>query len=162
MRHLVGGARAGWRSRSEGARCSGAERGAVATEFVLLVPVLMLLLAVVVGGARIWWAKTSVHQLAASAARQASIARTAGDAQAKASALVAQDAAASGLDCGGGGPALSLDTSGFGAPVGEAATVMASVSCAVPLSDVLLPGVPGSFEVDATAASTLDRYRARG
>jgi len=138
------------------------ERGAVATEFVLIVPVLMLLLAVVVGGARVWWAKTGVQQLAASAARQASIARAPGEAQAKASALVAQDAAASGLTCAGGGPTMQLDTSGFGVPVGQTATVTASIRCAVPLSDVLLPGLPGSLEVGATATSTLDRYRARG
>ena len=138
------------------------ERGSAALEAVIAIPAFLLFVALVIAAGRIAMARQGVQAAAAEASRQASIARTAGDAQVKASALVAQDAAASGLDCGGGGPALSLDTSGFGAPVGEAATVMASVSCAVPLSDVLLPGVPGSFEVDATAASTLDRYRARG
>lgn len=138
------------------------DRGATTVEFVLLLPVLVLLIAVVVAGARVWWARASVQQFASSAARQASISRSAADAVASARQLVKDDARASGLRCVAGAPTLSLDTSGFQVPVGQAAEVRAHVSCAVPLSDVTLPFVGGSLAVEADAVSTLDRYRARG
>ncbi len=138
------------------------ERGAISVEFVVLLPVLVILIGVVVVGARVWWSRATVQQLAASAARQASISRSAGDAQSSARDLVRNDALRTSLKCSGGGPALSLDTSGFAIPVGEPATVNASVTCVVALSDVSLPFVPGSMTVSAEATSTLDRYRERG
>lgn len=138
------------------------QRGAVTIEFVMLLPVLMVLIGVVVAGARVWWARASVQQLAASAARQASISRTAAEAHASATALVHNDAVHSGLRCVSGWPTLSLGTGGFGVPVGQPAEVSATVTCEVPLSDVLLPFVGGSMTVEARAVSTLDRFRARG
>ncbi len=142
----------------------GRERGAVAVEFVLLVPVLLTLIGLVVGGSRIWWARTAVAQLASSAARQGSIARTASEALVQANQVVHGDAVHSGLRCGEAGswPTLELDTSGFHVEVGRPAQVTATVRCAVPLSDLILPGLPGSLLVEASAVSPLDRYRARG
>ena len=138
------------------------ERGAVTVEFVILLPLLMLLMAVVIGGARVWWARATVAQLADSAARQASISRSAGQAQTSAAQLVHGDATQTGVRCVTGWPTLTLDTSGFGVPVGQAAEVRARVECDVPLSDVLLPGLPGSLLVSGEAVSPLDRFRARG
>lgn len=138
----------------------GRDRGAVTVEFVLLVPVLALLTAVVIAGARVWWAKTSVQQLAASAARQASIARTASEATSDAQRLVDSDLATTGVHCQGGAT-LTLDLRAFALPVGQPGTVAATVRCAVPLSDVLIVNLGGTFVVDASATSTLDRFRAR-
>ncbi|HOU91189.1 MAG TPA: TadE/TadG family type IV pilus assembly protein [Polyangiaceae bacterium] len=130
-------------------------------EFVLLLPLLMLLMGVVIAGARVWWARATVTQLADSAARQASISRTAGQAQTSAAQLVRGDAEQTGVRCVTE-PTLTLDTSGFGVPIGRAAEVRARVECAVPLSDVILPGLPGSLLVSGEAVSPLDRFRARG
>jgi len=140
------------------------ERGAIAVEFVLLVPVLLTLIGLVIAGSRIWWAKTGVAQLASSAARQASIARTASEAVVTANQVVHGDAVHSGLRCGEAGswPTLALDTTGFQAEVGRPAQVTATVRCSVALSDLILPGLPGTLPVEATAVSPLDRYRARG
>lgn len=143
-------------------RLRRSDRGAIAIEFVVLFPLLGLLLAVVVAGARLWWVRTSVAQLAASAARQASIARSVPDAQASAAALVRSDARQTGIVCVEGSPVLTLDLSGFGRPVGTPATVTARVRCTVPLSDVLLPIPGGSIVVESVATSTLDRFRTRG
>jgi uncharacterized membrane protein len=137
-------------------------RGAVTVEFVLLVPLLMLLMAIVIGGARVWWARSTVMQLADSAARQASISRSASQAQTSAAQLVQNDSVQTGVRCVTGWPTLTLDTSGFGVPVGQAAEVRARVECAVPLSDVLIPGLPGSLLISGEAVSPLDRFRARG
>lgn len=140
-----------------------AARGAVAVEFVLLIPVLLTLIGLVVAGSKVWWVKTGTAQLASSAARQASIARSASEAVISAGQVVQSDAVHSGLRCGAEGiwPTLTLDTSGFHVAVGLPAQVTATVRCSVPLSDLILPGLPGYLPVEATAVSPLDRFRAR-
>ena len=144
-----------------GRRGAPRDLGSVAVEFVLLLPMLLALIGLVVGGARVWWTRTGVQQLASSAARAASIARTAGEARATAESLVRGDAVNSDLRCMAGWPRTTIDTSGFAAPLGTPARVTVRVSCTVPLSDLLLPGLPGSFLVEADAQSPLDRYRMR-
>ena len=137
------------------------DRGAVSVEFVLLLPLFALLIAVVVAGARVGLARSAVQQFADSASRQASISRTAAGAVASARQLVESDATSQGLNCVGG-VSMSVDASGFGVPLGQPARVGATVRCSVALSDVVAPGMPGAIVVDATSWSTLDRYRGRG
>ena len=55
-----------------------------------------------------------------------------------------------------------LATGGFHGDVGRSAVVTATVRCSLPLADLMLPGLPGSLLVEASAVSALDRYRARG
>jgi len=55
---------------------------------------------------------------------------------------------------------VTLDTSGFSRPVGTAASVAASVSCTVKLSELALPGLPDRV-VSATVTSPLDVFRGR-
>lgn len=143
--------RRGWRG----------QRGAAAVEVVVLVPALMLIVALVAGGGRVWFARSTLAQIADSAARAASLARDPATAQADARAVAALDLAAAELRCAGG-PSVSVDTSGFGVPVGQSATVGVQVECAVSLSDLVLPGLPGSLTVVGASRSTLDRYRGRG
>ena len=52
-------------------------------------------------------------------------------------------------------------TTGFATPVGTPATVSATVTCVVELSDLALPGVPGTRTVTVTVTSPLDTYRER-
>ena len=56
---------------------------------------------------------------------------------------------------------ISVDTSGFGSPVGTPASVRATVTCVVNLSDLAVPGVPGTRTVSASMSSPLDTYRER-
>lgn len=136
------------------------ERGAVTVEFVLLLPVLLLIVGAVVAGSRVWLARSAVQQLASSAARQASLSRSASDAVSSATRLVRDDSERQGLSCADG-VRVQLDAAGFGVPVGRPAEVGATVRCVVPLADLLVPGVPGTITVSATARSTLDRFRER-
>jgi Flp pilus assembly protein TadG len=137
---------------------AGREAGDAALEAVILAPVLIFLLALMIAAGRTSSADTAVAAAARDAARQASIART--PAAAQAAALASAQAALSqdGLDCT---PTVTVDTAGFGVPVGQAAAVSAHVSCTVPLSDLLLPGLLGSKTLQAAFTSPLDPFRGR-
>lgn len=135
------------------------QRGAAALEFAMVVPVLVLLFGLVVGGARTWLARGAVEQAAAAAARGVSQARTPGEAERVARDLAAAQAAVGGLRCERW--SVDVDAAALTRAAGEPGSVGASVTCAVPLADVLVPGWPGSLDVRATATAVVDRYRGR-
>lgn len=135
------------------------QRGAAALEFAMTVPVLVLLFGIVVGGARTWLARGAVEQAAAAAARGASLARTPGEAQRLGGDLALAQAALGGLRCDRWG--VDVDAAALGRSAGRAGEVSATVTCAVPLGDVLVPGWPGSVEVRTVATAVVDRYRGR-
>lgn len=140
-------------------RCNAGERGSVTLELAVLAPVLLIFLGLIVAGGRVQLAGGSVETAAADAARQASIARTPAAAQAAALASARATLAAEGLSCS---PlSVSVDTAGFAAPLGQPAAVRAEVACTVSLADLLVPGVPGSHRMTATATSVIDPYRGR-
>ena len=58
-------------------------------------------------------------------------------------------------------PAIAVDSSDLTLPVGFAGTASARVSCTIKLSDLLVPGMPGSFHIESVAHSTLDSHRER-
>ncbi|SDU32147.1 TadE family protein [Jiangella alkaliphila] len=137
------------------------ERGSATVELAVVAPGLLMIIALLVLGGRVTIAGGSVEHAAAEAARTASIARTESDAQfqgrnAAEASLEQQD-----LLCVGG-PSIEIDTSQFSRPPGEPATVSATVTCRVQLSDVAIPGLPGSREITETVESPLDTYRMRG
>lgn len=145
-------------ARATGWKITEDERGSAAIELVLLVPALMLLLLFAVAGGRVAIAHGSVQQAAADAARAASIARSAGSAQTTAVAAARATLANQGLTCTS--VVVTLDTSGFASPVGTPASVRATVSCTVELSELSLPGLPDRV-ISATVTSPLDVYRGR-
>jgi Flp pilus assembly protein TadG len=140
-------------------RSARGQSGAVAVEFAMLVPVLVLLVGLVVGGARTWLARSAVEQAAAAAARGASQARTAAQAQRVATDLAAAQAAVGGLRCDRW--ALDVDARALAGPPGRPGEVAATVTCDVPLADVLVPGWPGVVTVQSRATAVVDRYRGR-
>lgn len=133
------------------------ERGAAATEWAILFPVFIMLIGVMVAGARYAQARAGIAEAAGAAARAASIARDAGSAKAAADAVIASNLA--GTACQS--RTVAVDLSGFAVPVGQPARVRVSIRCTVPLGDVVVPGMPGSVTVSADATSALDRYRSR-
>lgn len=134
------------------------DEGNAPLELVILAPVVFLLLAFVVAAGRTSIAQGSVAAAARDAARQASISLTAGAAQTAALSSAMTALGQDGLDCR---PVVTVDTAGFGIPVGQPATVSATVTCTVSLSDLLVPGLPGSRTLTATFASPLDPFRER-
>ncbi len=132
------------------------EQGTAAVELVLLAPVLVLLIAVVVGAGRMVETKSAVLSVAREAARAGSEAPDAATAHDEALDTAREVAADLGLD-----PArlvVSQDDSGFrrGAPY------VVSVSYEVALSD--LPGLgllPGSVVLGAQHAELIERFKSR-
>jgi Flp pilus assembly protein TadG len=134
------------------------DEGNAPLELVVLAPVIFLLLAFVVAAGRTSIAQGSVAAAARDAARQASISLTPGAAQTAALSSAMTALGQDGLDCR---PVVTVDTAGFGVPVGQPATVSARVTCTVSLSDLLVPGLPGSRTLTATFTSPLDPFRER-
>jgi hypothetical protein len=101
----------------------------------------------------------AVEHAATSAAREASLARTVAGAQSTATSTAARELEAQDIRCATS--SVTVDTSGFGALLGQSATISASVTCTVSFTDLAIPGLPGSRTLTATAASPIDRFRAR-
>ncbi|MBO2465984.1 TadE/TadG family type IV pilus assembly protein [Actinomadura violacea] len=126
-------------------------------ETAILAPVFIIFLAGLLLVMRVVHGSAVVAQAAADAARQASIARTTGQARTDATASAMRTLHDRGLHCT---PSVRLDLSGFHRPVGQATTVSARVTCVIKLSDLALTWMPGSRTVTKTHRSQIDPYRA--
>lgn len=142
------------------ARCRGSERGNGSIEAAIVIPPLILLVLLFIAGARLSMAGQKTDAAAQSAARAASLARSPGDgaAQAQAAArdaLAGQDQVCSRTD-------VRADTSGLAVPVGQVSAVTVTVSCTVPVGDLILIGNgPGIRTVTSSFTSVVDAYRGR-
>lgn len=135
------------------------ERGSLTIELTILAPGIILLIMMCVAGGRYAVARQSVEAAAASAARAGSIARDPGTAQGDAQTNAAATLSNEHRYCVNLG--TSVDTSAFSLPVGTPGTVRATVQCTLDMSDVSLPGMPGSITITSTQSSPLDTYRGR-
>ncbi|MHB1720159.1 MAG: TadE/TadG family type IV pilus assembly protein [Acidimicrobiales bacterium] len=129
------------------------ERGAVATELVLLTPLLILILLFVVALGRLAGARIDVDGAAAQAARAASIATTPAEASAAAQQTTTTALGSDHVTCAT--LQVATDTARF-APGGS---VTVTVTCAVALSDLTGLRLPATERVSSTAASVIDTYR---
>lgn len=132
------------------------DAGSAGLETAFAVTALLLVLFFVVGGMRVINSNGDVAAAARSGARAAATARTAGQADADATAVVGNMLASRGVACSGG-PGVSV--SGAGVP-GGAVTV--TVTCTVSLGDVVIVGFPGSRNVSVSAVEYVDDRRAAG
>lgn len=101
----------------------------------------------------------AMKSAAAEAARAASIARSAGEAAGGASAAASASLTNQGVKCAS--QSVSIDAGAFGLPIGTPGVVSATVTCMVDMSDLSLPGIPGSRTLTHTSTSPLDTYRGR-
>lgn len=136
------------------------DRGSATLELVILTPALLLFIALIVFAGRTVLAKQAVESAANAAARQASIARDANTAKTVAGTSADSDLTNQGLHCLS--TTIDVGVGGFALPVGTPATVTATVTCVLNLSDLSVPGVPGTRTITAHASSPLDTYRGRG
>jgi Flp pilus assembly protein TadG len=136
------------------------DRGALSLEAVILFPVLILVLLLVIAFGRIGSAGNAVDTAARNAARAASLERTGGAASSAGSQMARSVLNQQGLQCTS--TSISVSTGGFSAQIGEPASTTATVTCVVRLSDIGLPGLPGSKTLTSSFTSSIDSYRQRG
>nr|WP_024127103.1 TadE/TadG family type IV pilus assembly protein [Streptomyces sp. F8]AHE39824.1 Hypothetical protein pFRL5_161 [Streptomyces sp. F8] len=136
------------------------DRGALSLEAVILFPVLILVLLLVITFGRIGSAGNAVDTAARNAARAASLERTGGAASSAGSQMARSVLDQQGLQCTS--TSISVSTGGFSAQIGEPASTTATVTCVVRLSDIGLPGLPGSKTLSSSFTSSIDSYRQRG
>jgi hypothetical protein len=135
------------------------ERGSAAVEAAIGVPAFMLFVGLIIFAGRTAVAHQAVESAAADAARSASIARTG-----PAASEDARDAARTSLtnqQLACVDISVVVDTGDFNKPIGTAGTVKVTVACRLDLSDLAVPGVPGSRVVRASITSPLDSWRER-
>lgn len=135
------------------------DRGSAAVEVALLVPGLLLVIALLAAGGRLWFARATVDEAAQTSARAASLARSASEAAISGPEAGHQSLDTAGLHCAS--TSVTIQTAAFGVPVGTPATVTSTVRCRVTFGDLLLPGLPGSRDLVGHGAAALDTYRAR-
>ncbi len=134
------------------------ERGSSTLELVVWTPGLLLIIGLLIVAGRVNGANAAVEQAAGDAARAASIARTPAAARSQALASAQRSLAAQSVQCTA--VTVAVDTGGFAVPAGQPATVSATVSCPVRLSDLPIPGL-GARTVSHTVLSSLDTFRER-
>jgi hypothetical protein len=133
------------------------DRGSESVELAILLPIGILVLAMLVVGARIALASVRISGVAGIAARDASIARSASDAQFIATRSASEALGQDGLHCID--VRVDVDTAGFSAPPGTSAAITVNVWCTVELSDIGAPGLPGTKTLHDSATSPLDPAR---
>lgn len=138
------------RRRQVIARLRG-DRGSVAVELAIGVPMAVLFIFLLVGAYHLGQANIDVNAAAAAASRAASIARTAGAAE-----TAARDSATANLAGRCASVSVVVDTGRFHR--GGAVTV--HVACTVTTEGLLGVGLPGQVTVSASSTSPIDLYRA--
>jgi Flp pilus assembly protein TadG len=129
------------------------ERGGASLELVLLVPVLLMLLLLVVAGGRVVQARGDVDAMTRDAARAASVARSPGEATARAEAMVYERVGEGGAQCRE--PAVVVDTAAF-RPGG---LVNVAVTCQVDLAAVSALGISTTRTIEGHATEVIDERR---
>jgi len=127
--------------------------GSAAVELTVLAPVLVVLLLFVVAVGRLVLAHQEVDAAAFDAARAASIAASAADAQLAANQAAAGDLAGHSVTCAR--LSTSVDTAEF-MPGGA---VSVQVSCTASFSGLALLALPGSETLTSRATAPVDLYR---
>ena len=140
-------------ARSSARRRAADEAGAVATELVLLTPLLIVILLFVVALGRLAGARLDVDGAAAQAARAASIARDPATATAMADQTATAALSSDRVTCAH--LEVVTDATAF-APGG---TVTVTVTCTVDLADLTGLRLPPAESITASATSVVDTYR---
>lgn len=133
-------------------RPAGDDRGSMAVEVVVLVPILVMMMFLVVAFGRYVSAQGEAQAMARDAVRAATLERSSDTALAAARAMASASTPDS-LTCED-----ATMTGVFAA--GERITV--EVRCTVSFSDLGLPGLPGTATVTGASTAPLDSWRRTG
>lgn len=129
------------------------QRGSMAVELVVLVPVVAMFAFMALGLGRYESARQEVADAARAGAQAASIAISAAAAPTAATQAALVDITNQRHMCAS--PEVRTDTADFVA----GGVVRVSVSCHVDMSDLLVPGIPSALTIEDTQVATVDPYR---
>lgn len=135
------------------------DRGSYSLETAILAPVMIGLLLLMIAFGRVIDADGAVDSAARAAARAASLERDAGSAQAEAQSAATRSLQGDGITCRAS--SVVTDTAGYALDTGVEAHVTATIACTADLSDIGLPGLPGTKTLTASWTSPIDTYRGR-
>ncbi len=138
--------------RREGKR----DEGSIVVELAVLMPALFVLALVVLVFGRTTETRQLVTEASRAGAQAAAVLPTASSAEAGAADMAVVSIFGRDHTCAGA--QVTTDTSHFYA----GGSVSVTVTCVVSLSDLSVPGVPGSETIRATATAPIDPYRAIG
>lgn len=133
------------------------DRGSASAEVVVLIVGLFAVVMVLFYAGRTLLTYRDVTNAAYQAARDASIARNAGDAATTAQSTAETMLADTVLQCT---PTTTVDVSAFGTDPGQEGTLSVQVDCQVNVADLPLIGV-STVRMSATSTSPIDTYRER-
>ncbi|MEU1600638.1 TadE/TadG family type IV pilus assembly protein [Streptomyces sp. NPDC005708] len=136
------------------------DKGSVALEAAIILPSLIMFVCLAIAGGRLVTSGAKIDAAAEDAAREATLQRTAASAQEAAHEAATESLNDQGIACAS--TSVTVDTGGLDVPVGQVGTVTVTVNCTVNLSDLLLPGVPGTRTLTSRATSVVDQYRQKG
>ena len=135
------------------------ERGSAAIESAIGVPAFALFVGLIIFGGRTASTHEALQSAAADGARSASLARNAQTARTDAREAATASLTNQHLDCTQ--LDVAVDTSDFNKAPGVPGSVDVTVSCRLDLSDLAVPGVPGSRVLTSTMSSPIDTWRER-
>jgi Flp pilus assembly protein TadG len=135
------------------------DRGASSVEIAVLAPALLLIILLAIVAMRVEVAGEAVDASAHDAARAASISRNRTDAESSGKAAALRTLHADGLTCTS--LTVNVDAHEFSRPIGEPASVTATVTCIVDLSDISIRGLRGTKRITSTFISPIDQYGGR-
>lgn len=131
----------------------------MAIELVAFAPFFVLIILFVVAAGRIGLAGDAADSAAIAAAREASLSRSTDIAQVQANEAAQRSMVQAGYKCKT--LEVKIDDSGLNVPLGQVGTVSGTITCTLNLSDIALPGLPGTMTIQKTAQSPVDAYRER-
>ncbi|MET9122209.1 pilus assembly protein [Streptomyces sp. NPDC004528] len=140
-------------------RHSRGDRGSMALTTAVFWPAALVVFGLLIACGRIVLAQGAADAAARDAARTASLAADPATADTDARQAAQTSLTSSGIHCST--IAVTIDTSGLAAPVGQAAAVTVTVSCTAPLAELLVPGATGSKTLTSTKTSPVDTFAAR-
>lgn len=140
-----------------------ADRGGIAIEAALLVPVLLMIFVFLMAAGRLVSARGVTDAAASDGARAASISRTADTARTAGLVTVHSTLTSEGALCqkSTAQTAPVVDTTDFAPGLGAPGYVEVTVHCTVSLSDLTGLALPGSKTITSSFTSVVDGYRAR-
>lgn len=135
------------------------DAGGHALELLIVGPVMLLFVLTLVAFGRAASTSSEIDAAAASAARAASQQNSQAAAQTAAETQAARALAEAGLRCGQ--LLVEVDASAFALEAGQPGSVTVDIRCTLNLSDIAMPGVPGTAQLSGRAASPVDTYQER-